>query len=253
MSEKFANKVVLVTGAASGMGRGTALAFAREGASVVIADVNTDGLEQTAAETAQQGGECFAVPFDAMSEASCIALVRSAVDKYGKLDVLCNIAGIAGFWRLDEVTREILDRYMTINATSVLSICREAIPHLKRTKGCIINTASIAARTSAAMHSPYCMSKAAVLMLTKCLALEFFKDGIRVNAICPGYFDTNMNATLRIPEGFDLELAAARGSLPGVIGLPEDYAGVAMFLASPEARYINGADIFVDGGSDSSI
>lgn len=249
---RFENKVVIVTGAASGMGKASALRLASEGAKVVLGDVNEEGNQATAAEIEAAGGAATAVTFNAMEEASCKALVASAVEVYGQLDVVVNAAGIAGFYRLDELTEEVFNRFMTINLNSVLTICREAMPHLQKTKGNIVNFASLNAKVMTAYQTAYCASKAAVAAITKCMAQEFEADGIRANAICPGGIATPMVRSIRFPEGINKRLLAGIHPL-GRQGESEEVAALVAFLASSEASYINGEDIFIDGGTRSAL
>ena len=250
--KRFEGKVAIVTGAASGMGKAAALRLASEGAKVVLGDINEEGNQATAAEIDAAGGIATAITFNAMEEASCKALVAAAVDTYGQLDVLANVAGIAGFYRLDELTNDIFDRFMSINMTSVFTLCREAMPHLKKTKGNIVNFASLNSKTMTAYQTAYCASKAAVLAITKCIAQEFEADGVRANAICPGGIETPLVQGIRFPEDINRRLLANLQPL-GRKGTAEEVAALVAFLASDEASYISGEDIFIDGGSRSAI
>ncbi|MBV1921760.1 MAG: SDR family oxidoreductase [Pseudomonadales bacterium] len=250
--KRFEGKVAIVTGAASGMGKAAAIRLASEGAKVVLGDINAEGNQATAAEIDAAGGIATAVTFNAMEEASCKALVAAAVDTYGQLDVLANVAGIAGFYRLDELTNDVFDRFMSINMTSVFTLCREAMPHLKKTKGNIVNFASLNSKTMTAYQTAYCASKAAVLAITKCIAQEFEADGVRANAICPGGIETPLVQSIRFPEDINRRLLANLQPL-GRKGTAEEVAALVAFLASDEASYISGEDIFIDGGSRSAI
>ncbi len=250
--KRFEGKVAIVTGAASGMGKAAAIRLASEGAKVVLGDINEEGNQATAAEIDAAGGIATAVTFNAMEEASCKALVATAVDTYGQLDVLANVAGIAGFYRLDELTNDVFDRFMAINMTSVFTLCREAMPHLKKTKGNIVNFASLNSKTMTAYQTAYCASKAAVLAITKCIAQEFEADGVRANAICPGGIETPLVQSIRFPEDINRRLLANLQPL-GRKGTAEEVAALVAFLASDEASYISGEDIFIDGGSRSAI
>lgn len=249
---RFDGKVAIVTGAASGMGKAAAIRLAKEGAKVILGDVNEEGLQQTAGEIDQAGGVAKAVPFNAMEESSCQALVQSAVDTFGQLDVVVNAAGIGGFYRLDELTSEVFDRFMTINLSSVVTICREAMPHLQKTKGAIVNFASLNAKVMTAYQTAYCASKAAVAAVTKCMAQEFEEHGVRANVICPGGIETPMVSQMRFPEGMNRRLLANLQPLSRK-GEPEEVAALVAFLASDEASYISGEDIFIDGGARSAM
>lgn len=247
------DKIALVTGGASGMGQATAIRLAAEGAVVVIGDIDADGASATAERITLEGGRASVVGFDAASEASCVELVRSAVERHGRLDVAVNVAGITGFYRLDETTAEVFNRFLAVNLTSTLVICREAAPHLKETRGCMINFASINARVGVAYHAAYDASKAGVLAVTKSIAQELATEGVRCNAICPGGFDTPMNQNLRMAEGMDLRTLTKLANPRIPFGRPEQVAGVVAFLASDDASYINGEQIVVDGGLTSII
>ena len=250
--KRFEGKVAIVTGAASGMGKAAAIRLASEGAKVVLGDINEEGNQATAAEIDAAGGIATAVTFNAMEEASCKELVATAVETYGQLDVLANVAGIAGFYKLEELTNDVFDRFMSINMTSVFTLCREAMPHLKKTKGNIVNFASLNSKTMTAYQTAYCASKAAVLAITKCIAQEFEADGVRANAICPGGIETPLVQSIRFPEDINRRLLANLQPL-GRKGTAEEVAALVAFLASDEASYISGEDIFIDGGSRSAI
>lgn len=250
---RLQGKAALVTGGASGMGKASAIRLAAEGAIVVIGDINQEGARETAAMIEKDGGRASVVGYDATEEDACVNLVRAAAQELGRLDIVANIAGITGFYRLDELTAEIFDRFIAVNLTSPMVICRESVPHLKKTRGCIVNFSSINGRVPVAYHSAYDASKAGVLALTKSLAQEFLADGVRCNAICPGWIDTPMNDTNRMPEGVDQRLIAKLSSPLISVGRPEQVAGVVAFLASDEASYINGEQIVVDGGITSMI
>lgn len=249
---RFENKVAIVTGAASGMGKATAIRLAEEGGKVVLGDINEEGLKEVASEIEAAGGTCSPVAFNAMESDSCKALVASAVEIYGQLDVVVNTAGIAGFYALEELETDIFERFLTINLTSVMVICREAVPHLKATKGCIINFASLNSKVMTAYQTAYCASKAGVSAITKCIAQEFAKDGVRANAVCPGGIKTPMVKQMRYPEDMDFKLLSKLMPL-GKPGEAADAAALVAFLASDEAGYINGEDIFIDGGTHSAM
>lgn len=250
---RLIDKVAIVTGAASGMGKATAIRLASEGARAVLGDIDGEGARATASEIEAAGGSALVVEFDAADEASCMALVQSAVDSHGRLDVVANVAGISSFYHLHETTAEIFNRVLAINLTSILVICREAVPHLLETGGNMVNFSSINARYGSAYHAAYDASKAGVLALTKSIAQEFGKQGVRCNAICPGGIDTPMNVGIRMPADMDMSLIARLSSGDVPFGKPEEVAAVVAFLASSDASYVNGEQIVVDGGVTSII
>ncbi|MFT5440994.1 MAG: meso-butanediol dehydrogenase/(S,S)-butanediol dehydrogenase/diacetyl reductase [Myxococcota bacterium] len=251
--QRLEGRAALVTGGASGMGKASAIRLAADGASIVIGDINTDGANETAEMIRAAGGKASVVGYDAMEEDACVNLVRSAAEELGRLDIVANVAGITAFYRLEEMTAALFNRFITINLTSTMVICREAMPHLKKTRGCMINFASINARVNVAYHAAYDASKAGVLAVTKSIAQEFVADGVRCNAICPGGVDTPMNENLRMPEGMDFELIRKLVNPHIPFGKAEEIASVVAFLASDDASYINGEQIVVDGGLTSMI
>jgi meso-butanediol dehydrogenase / (S,S)-butanediol dehydrogenase / diacetyl reductase len=249
---KLADKVALVTGAASGMGKETAILFASEGASVVCADVDERGLTATVETIAKAGGKAFAIPFDARDASSCEALVDEAVACCNGLDVLVNVAGIFGSYRLDELTPEIINRFFQINTLSLYTLCQRAMPHLLESKGNIVNFSSVNARVMVGCGSLYSATKAAVMAMTKSLAQEFAGGGVRCNVICPGAIETPMINSARWPEDMDMKMLKKLAPLTRR-GTASEVARVALFLASDDAAYISGEDIIVDGGMRAEI
>ncbi len=240
---RFEGKKVLVTGAASGIGRATAIRFAAEGADIMIGDVNEAGLHETATMMARTPR---IQTFDATDTASCQALVEAAA--VDGLDVLCNISGILKWGSSLDFAVADFERIMAVNTTSVFVLCQAALPHLIKSKGNIVNTASTAALQGIAYTIAYSASKHAVAAITKGLAIEFAAQGVRVNAICPGHVITPMTQTAP-PEGLDwaLVMRNAPKLLDGACE-PSDIAGLFAFLASDEARKITGSLFTMDGG-----
>jgi len=241
---RFAGKKALVTGAASGIGRATAIRLASEGASVTIGDVNAAGLKETAALMASPP---VIVTFDATNFASCRALVDAAAQD--GLDVLCNISGILKWGPSLDFAVEDFERILTVNTTSVFVMCQAALPHLIKSKGVIVNTASTAALQGIAYTVAYAASKHAVAAITKSLAIEFAAKGVRINAICPGHVDTPMGNSA--PPTGDVDWALVMRNAPKLENgscAPEDVAGLFAYLASDEARKITGSLFTIDGG-----
>ena len=240
----FEGKRVLITGAASGIGRATAVRFAAEGARLTIGDRNLEGLEETAAMMATSR---VVQGYDARDYASCRKLVDIAASD--GLDVVCNIAGMLKWGPSADFSVEDFDLLMQVNASSVFAICQAALPHLVKSKGVIVNTASTAALQGQAYNVAYSASKHAVVGITKGLAIEYAAAGVRVNAICPGHVETPMTQNTAPPEGVDwsLMMRNAPKLLDGSCA-PDDIAEMFLFLASDKARKATGALFTVDGG-----
>lgn len=237
-------KKALITGAASGIGRATAIRFAAEGAQVTIGDRNLAGLEETAALMASTP---VIQTYDATDFASCRALVDVAASD--GLDVLCNIAGVLKWGPAQSFALDDFELVLKINTTSVFAMCQAALPHLVASKGNIVNTASAAGLTGIAYNAAYSASKHAVVGLTKSLAVEVAAKGVRVNAICPGHVETPM--TRELPENMaDIDWPLVMRNAPKLLDgscQPEDIADLFAFLASDKARKISGATFTIDG------
>lgn len=245
---RFENKVCLVTGAASGMGRATALQMAREGGHVFAVDVNDERLEATVAKAQGEGLEMVGQAADLTDPDRAHLAVESAVERFGRLDVLCNVAGVGGTIPLADITIEQWRRTMAINVDALFYLCQAAMPHLLETSGNIVNVASTAGLRGQAYMLPYVASKHAVIGLTRTLAIEFARHGVRVNAVCPGGTETPLLRQFMPPKGIDYELLE-RTSLIEEKCKPEDIARMICFTASDEARLVNGAIQSVDGGA----
>ncbi|WP_353227295.1 SDR family oxidoreductase [Novosphingobium sp.] len=237
-------KRALVTGAASGIGRATAIRFAAEGATVTIGDRNAAGLNETAAMMASPP---VIQPFDAMDNASCQQLV--AVAAADGLDIVCNISGILKWGRSETFSLDDYAQVMQVNANSVFTIIQAALPHLIKTKGNVVSTASAAGLIGIPYSIAYVASKHAVVGLTKSLALEFASVGVRFNAIAPGQVNTPMTMETAFPEGVDYALLMRNAPklLDGSCE-PSDVAELFAFLASSKASKITGAIMAIDGG-----
>lgn len=251
MAGRLADKVVIITGAGRGIGRTAALLFASEGARLALVDINEESGESAAEEVRSQGGEAIYVKTDLTHSAQVEKMAETVVEKYGRIDVLYNNAGINHFGKVADADEAAWDRVMAVNAKSVFLTCKFVIPVMaKQKKGVIINTGSSASLVGLANLSAYTASKGAVLQLTRNIALDYAKDGIRVNAICPGVTATEMTEQV-IYDDPDPKAARERFDrvIPrGSMAAPIEIANAALFLASDESSYITGAAIPVDGG-----
>jgi NAD(P)-dependent dehydrogenase (short-subunit alcohol dehydrogenase family) len=245
----LSGKVALVTGAASGIGRQSALAFARAGAKVVVSDVTVDAGEETVSMIKKAGGEAFFVRADVSKSGDVNALVAKTVEKYGKLDCAHNNAGIEGvLGPCGECTEENWDRTIAINLTGVFLCCKAEIAQfLKQGGGVIVNTASVAGLVGFAGIPAYTASKHGVNGLTKQIALDYAKANIRVNSVCPGVIKTPMID--RFTGGDPEALKAFTATEPvGRLGLPEEIADAVVYLCTDQASFITGINMPVDGG-----
>ena len=237
-------KKMLITGAASGIGRATAIKCAGEGARLTIADINEGGLRETAGMIE---GDVRIQTFDALDYDSCAKMVEVAASD--GLDAVCNISGALKWGPSEEFAVEDFDRLMRINAGSVFAICKAALPHLVKTKGNIVNTASTAALQGLAYSIAYSASKHAVAAITKGLAVEYGAKGVRINAVCPGHVDTPMTQTPP-PDG-DVDWSLVMRNTPKLengICAPSDIAELFVFLASDRAHKVTGSLYTMDGG-----
>ena len=257
----FDGKAVIVTGGALGMGRATAVEFAREGASVVIADVNAGAAREavdacaTAASDAGSSGRASFIDGDVSDAAVCRRVVAGATERYGGVDVLFNNVGIQphdSYANAEDTTEALWDRILGVNLKSYFLMAKYALPEMRRRGGgVIVNNASVQGLQSMKGVPAYAASKGGVLSLTRQLAVEYASEGIRVLAICPGTIDTELvRAGARTdPQGEDAAIARYGKSHPlGRIGTPTEVANVVLFLASPKASFMTGEYVCVDGG-----
>jgi NAD(P)-dependent dehydrogenase (short-subunit alcohol dehydrogenase family) len=248
---KLSGKVAIVTGAASGIGRASAVLFADEGARVVVADVDAQRGEETVAAIAERGKEAVFAQVDVSKEMDVNQMVDDTVARWGKIDILFNNAGVVLVKPLEEMTEGEWDRVMAINVKAVFLAVKHVVPHMRRNRGgAILNTGSIGSFVGQ-LHTPvYIASKGAIALLTKSLALDYGRDRIRVNCICPGITDTPM---LREHLGHGAEgearIRARLSRVPtGEILSPEDVARAALYLVSDDSAGITGVLHLVDGG-----
>ena len=245
------DKVAVVTGAANGMGRATALLFAQEGARVVIGDVDVLGGEAAAEEIRAAGGEALFVPCDVSREAEVRELIDTAQREYGGLHTIFNNAGIEQpVTPSSDVTEELFDRVMGINLKGTFFGCKHAIPLLKKTGGTIVNNSSVSAFANVGGNIAYGSSKGAIMSLTRILAIEYARENIRVNAICPGVIDTPMNQrNLEKSEDHDAVRQRWMSVTPlGRMGTPEEIARTVLYLASDMSSFTTGIGLLIDGG-----
>jgi NAD(P)-dependent dehydrogenase (short-subunit alcohol dehydrogenase family) len=247
---RLENKVAIITGAGSGIGREAAILFAREGARVIVADVNDAGGKQTAETVRTDGGSAVFLHADVSKAGEVKALVDTAESRYSKLDVIFNNAGIfpANDGSVIDTTEDVWDLVMNVNLKGVFLGCKYAIPAMLRAGGgSIINVASFVALVGAATPQiAYTASKGGVLSMTREIAIEYARRGIRANAICPGPVDTPLlRELLSDPERRRRRMVHIP---PGRLAQPREIAYGALFLASDESSYVNGATFTVDGG-----
>jgi meso-butanediol dehydrogenase/(S,S)-butanediol dehydrogenase/diacetyl reductase len=244
---RFDGRTAAVTGAAGGIGRATARRLAAEGASVLCLDVAGDGAEETASLIAAAGGSAAGAACDVTDSGAADDAVAAAVDRFGGLDVLCNIAGIGFAVHSADETDDGWQRTLAVNLTGTFYMCRAALPQLLERRGVIVNTASTAGLMGQAYMAAYCASKHGVVGLTKALAIEYGRKGLRANAICPGGTDTGILSGFAPPEDANLKLMMRAMLLDGAHP-PEGIAALFAYVASPEATFVNGAAIAIDGG-----
>lgn len=241
------NRIVFITGAGQGNGAAIALGLAAEGARVIATDINGDAAAGTAAEIRSRGGEAWSFALDVVDADGCLALAREISASIGQVSVLVNNAGICPRNSIDSPdVRASWDAAMQVNLDGTLNVTLAFLEALRATRGSIINMASIASFVSTATSISYSTSKAAVRMLTQNLAQELAKDGVRVNAIAPGTFNTPMtSATRNDPQ----RAAKFLSRIPmGRFGEPDELIGPTLFLASDMSTYVTGATLVVDGG-----
>ena len=251
MSDRVAGRVAIVTGAASGIGEASAIRLAEEGASVICADLNAEGAEQTAQAIIAKGGTAIGYTIDISDSTQCDAIVAKAVSTYGAIDILVNNAGVNLPGVFHEVTNATIERTLSVNVMGAMYLTRAALPHmLKNSRGSIVNMSSVNGLVSEPFLSVYSASKGAIVMFTRGIALDYAKTGIRCNAICPGWVDTPINhAHAKMLGGLDHVYKTIDSFQPiGRPGTPREIANLVLFLASDEASFMTGSIVSADGG-----
>jgi meso-butanediol dehydrogenase/(S,S)-butanediol dehydrogenase/diacetyl reductase len=244
---RIESKVAIITGAGSGIGKASAILFAKEGAKIVVADLNEEGGNQTVEEIKKNGGEAVFVKTDVSKSVDIDNMVKTAIDNYQQVDILFNNAGIAPMGKIEEFSEEDWDKVINVDLKGVFLGCKRVIPEMeKQGKGKIISTASIAGLVGFDGASGYCAAKGGIINLTRELSLECAPKKINVNAIAPGIIDTAMTKDiLSDPEqkkGMEFQTPYPR------LGISNDIAYAALYLASNESDFVTGHTLVVDGG-----
>jgi NAD(P)-dependent dehydrogenase (short-subunit alcohol dehydrogenase family) len=244
---RLQNKIAIITGAGSGIGRGTALAFVKEGARVLVADWSEEGGKETVEQIKREGGEAIFIKTDVSKAADIDKMAKACLDEYNRIDILVNNAGIVKFGSLHETSEEDWDAVLNVNLKSVFLGSKRVIPEmLKQGKGKIINIASIAGLVGFDKTGPYCASKGGIIALTREMALEYAPQKINVNCIAPGVIKTAMTKDM-LADQAQKQFLESSTPYPR-LGEPEDIAMAAVYLASDESDFVNGEVLVVDGG-----
>ena len=240
-------KAALVTGAASGLGRGTAYALAREGCDVCIVDITADGLEETARAVRELGVRAEVFATDISNAENCRAAVDAAVKAFGRLDALCNVAGVLVLAHAHEMPTVDWDRTIAVNLSAPFHLSAAAIPHIMERNGAVVNVSSCAAYIGEAYAAAYCATKAGLSHMTKAMAMEYIRKPIRFNAVAPGGMITGMALSMSLPPGADRSLIDRFSPLRGVCEVDE-IAEMIAYLASPASSSVHGATFSMDKG-----
>jgi len=246
---RFEDKLALVTGAASGIGRATVLRLTQEGARVLCADLQAEALQETAKLADDSGSAALVRVVDVSDPGEAEACVADCVARLGGLDVLVNVAGILRFGRAHELPIETWRQVISVNLDGTFWMCRAALPHLLARHGNIVNVSSVAALSGLPYGAAYAASKGGISAMTRALAVEYSKQGVRCNAVCPGSIKTPMSAGgAGLPEDADFKLVLRQNTLDVPRG-PEQVASLIAFLGSEEAAHITGEEVRIDGGA----
>lgn len=252
---KLKDRVAVVTGAGSGIGRASALAFGKEGAKVVAADIRLGTAQETVNLIREAKGEACAVETDVANPDSVRTLVEQTIKVFSKVDVLLNDAAIQINKTVEDTTFEEWNKEVSINLGGVFLCSKFFLPHLRKTKGCIINMSSVNGYFVEPTCAAYCATKGGIIALTKAMAIDHGKDGIRVNCICPGYIDTGLAWEYFETQPDPTAAREAASTLHALwrIGKPEEVGRVVVFLASDDASFMTGTAVVVSGGFGSGL
>lgn len=252
---KLKNKVAVITGAGSGIGRSCAIEFAKAGATVVLADINLQGAEETVQQIKVNGGTAMAVKTDVSQPESVIQLVELTIKAYSKIDILVNDAAIQINKTIEHTTFLEWNQQLSINVGGIFLCSKYFLPYLRETKGNIVNMSSVNGYFVEPMCAGYCTTKAAIIGLTKAMAIDHGNEGIRVNCICPGYIDAGLAEGYFQAQPDPAKAREEAGKLHALwrIGRPEEVARAAVFLASDDASFMTGSSVVVDGGFGSGL
>jgi NAD(P)-dependent dehydrogenase (short-subunit alcohol dehydrogenase family) len=252
---KLKNRVVVVTGSGSGIGRACAVEFAKAGARVVVADINKDGADETIKQINGAKGTAVSFKTDVSDPGSVKQLVAFTIKTYSKIDALINNAAIQVNKTIEDITFEEWNLQMSVNVGGIFLCSKYFLPYLRQTKGNIVSMSSVNGFFVEPMCAGYCTTKAAIIGLTKAMAIDHGNEGIRVNCICPGYIDAGLAEGYFQSQPDPLKARQEAGKLHALwrIGQPEEVARVAVFLASDDASFITGASVVVDGGFGSGL
>lgn len=252
---KSENRVVVVTGSGSGIGRACAIEFAKNGALVVVADINLKGAEETVSQIDALSGSAMAFKVDVSKPESVKELVDFTIRTYSKIDALINNAAVQVNKTVDDITFEEWNLQMSVNVGGIFLCSKYFLPYLRKTKGNIVNMSSVNGFFVEPMCAGYCTTKAAIIGLTKAMAIDHGNEGIRVNCICPGYIDAGLAEGYFQSQPDPAKARVEAGKLHALwrIGKPGEVAKVAVFLASDDASFMTGSSVVVDGGFGSGL
>lgn len=250
---RLKDKISIITGSGSGIGKSSALLFAKEGATVIVNDISEENGRATVEEIKKNGGHAIFIKTDVTDSVEVKGMVQKVIDTYGKIDILFNNAGISGVGTVHETTEELWDRVVDVNVKGVFLPCKYVIPHMLENKnGNIINMSSCVAELGLMRRAVYSATKGAVLALTKAMQVDYAPYNIRVNALLPGtiltpFVEDYLRTSYEDPEeGLN---TIKKRQLSGDLGRPEDVANAALFLASDESKFMMGSPLYIDGGA----